>query len=132
MSTRRPKMSPALLVEDDAVLRGAIRGALEDAGFHPVECADLTTARSAIARLRPSVVVLDLALGPEFGGELLEELSTQPDAPPVVICSAFGLASLLGARYSIPCVPKPFDIDTLLAEVTRAVEENLTPQRRTA
>jgi NtrC-family two-component system response regulator AlgB len=123
-------MLPTVVVEDDVVLRGAIRGALEDAGFHPVECADLSTARSAIARLQPAVVVLDLALGPEFGGELLEELSRIDDAPAVVICSAFGLAKLLAARYAIACVTKPFEIDELLREVERAVEEKLVPQRR--
>jgi DNA-binding NtrC family response regulator len=130
MSTRRTALRPTVVVEDDRVLRGAICGALEDAGFHPVECADLGTARSAIARLQPAVVVLDLTLGSEFGGELLEELSLQDDAPAVVICSAFGLATLLAAQYSVVCVQKPFELESLLEAVERAVEEKRSPNRR--
>jgi DNA-binding NtrC family response regulator len=130
MSTRRQALTPTLVVEDDAVLRGAIRGALEDAGFHPIECADLKTAREKIERSHPLVVVLDLGLGDEFGVDLLEELAAREDAPAVVICSAFGLANLIAARYSVPCVRKPFEIDTLIREVERAADEKLCPRRQ--
>lgn len=130
MSTRRQALTPTLLVEDDKVIRDAICGALEDAGFHPIECADLSTARAAIARVRPSVIVLDLALGDEFGADLLEELAGHAAPPAVVICSAFGLAHLIAARYSVPYVKKPFEIDTLLREVERAVDEQLVPRRQ--
>ncbi len=129
MSARRNALTPTLLVEDDEVLRGAMRGALEDAGFHPIECADLTTARASIARVQPSVIVLDLGLGNEFGADLLEELAKRADSPAVVVCSAFGLAHMIAARYSVPCVPKPFDIEELVREVERAVEEKLKPRR---
>lgn len=130
MSTRRQALTPTLIVEDDVVLRGAIRGALEDAGFHPVECADLNAARAVIDRARPRVMVLDLALGDEFGAELLEELAGRDDSPAVVVCSAFGLAHLVAARYSVPFVAKPFDLDTLVREVERAIEENLSPRKQ--
>lgn len=130
MSNRRPALTPTLVVEDDVVLRGAIRGALEDAGLHPIECADLKTARETIERAQPLVVVLDLALGDEFGTELLEELAAREDAPAVVVCSAFGLASLIAARYSVPCVKKPFDIDKLVNEVERAIDQKLSPRRK--
>lgn len=130
MSTRRQALTPTLIVEDDLVLRSAIRGALEDAGFHPVECADLTAARVAIDRARPQVVVLDLALGDEFGAELLEELAARDDAPAVVVCSAFGLAHLVAARYSVPFVPKPFDLDLLVREVERAIDEKRSPRKQ--
>jgi len=129
MSNRRLAITPTLVVEDDPTLRGAIRGALEDAGFHPIECADLPTARERLERANPAVIVLDLGLGEEFGADLLEELASRDDAPAVVVCSAFGLASLIAARYSVPCVPKPFDLDTLVREVGRAVEQRLSPKQ---
>ena len=130
MSHRRPALSPTLVVEDDPVLRAAIAGALEDAGFHPVECADLTTARATIARMRPSVVVLDLSLEGEFGGDLLEELAREEDAPAVVVCSAFRLAHMVAARFAVPCVEKPFEIETLVKTVESAFDERRRPQRK--
>jgi DNA-binding NtrC family response regulator len=130
MSNRRQALAPTLLVEDDEQLRGAIRGALEDAGFHPIVCAELAGARGAIARAQPAVVVLDLALATEVGDQLLGELASQADAPAVVLCSAHGLAHLIATRYAVPCVRKPFDMDHLVREVQRAVAEKLTPRRQ--
>lgn len=132
MSTLRPALTPTIVIEDDAALRSAICGALEDAGLHPVECADLATARAAIERLRPAVVVLDLSLEGEFGGDLLAELAGREDAPAVVICSAFGLAHIVAARYSVPCVRKPFDLDELVTAVQRAVAEEVRPRAANA
>jgi DNA-binding response OmpR family regulator len=132
MSKRREALTPTLIVEDDPVLRTVIAGALEDAGFHPVECADLASSRTAIARANPSVVVLDLGLGDEFGDALLEELAASDAAPAVVVCSAFGLASLIAARFSVPCVMKPFDLEVLIDQVHAAIEDNRRPQRQQA
>lgn len=132
MSTARLAITPTLVVEDDPVLRGAIRGALEDAGFHPIECADLQTARERLARANPAVIVLDLGLGQDFGADLLEELASRENAPAVVVCSAFGLAGLIAERYAVPCVQKPFDLETLVREVERAVEQRLSPKQRRA
>lgn len=75
--------------------------------------------------------MLDLSLGGEFGGALLEELAQLDDAPAVVICSAFTLAPLVAARFSVPCVKKPLDLDVLIREVQRAVDQRLRPRRVT-
>jgi DNA-binding NtrC family response regulator len=120
---------PALIVEDDAVLCDAIRGALEDAGYEPTTCAALSDARREIARHKPVVVVVDLSLPGEFGADLLEELASQKDAPAAVVCSAFSLAELIAARYRIPCVRKPFDLDQLLDAVDRAIDEGARPRK---
>ncbi len=129
MSTRRAVLTPTLVVEDDPVLRGAICGALEDAGYQALGCADLACARAMIARVQPAVVVLDLSLDGEFGGDLLAELAAHDDVPAVVVCSAFGLASMVAARFSAPCLQKPFDIDKLIAAVEHAVSERVRPLR---
>ncbi len=129
MSHRRPALSPTLVLEDDLVLRKAIAGALEDAGFYPIECADLKTARAAIDRMKPSVVVLDLSLEGEFGGDLLEELARAEDAPAVLVCSAFGLANLVAARFSVPWIGKPFELEALVQAVEDAVVEKRRPHR---
>lgn len=100
-----------------------MREALSDAGFEAIECADLATARAAIARTKPAVVVLDLMLEDEFASALLDELPRSTDPPAVVVCSAFPLAHLIAARYSVPCVRKPFDLDVLVAAVNGAARD---------
>ncbi len=119
----------ALIVEDDQILCNAIRGALEDAGYASTTCTALSEARREIARSKPSVVVVDLSLPGEFGADLLEELASRDDSPAAVVCSAFSLAELIAARYRIPCVRKPFELDQLLDAVGRAVNEGARPRK---
>lgn len=122
--------SPALILEDDLVLCDAIRGALEDAGYDPISsCVALREARAEIARTKPVVVIVDLSLPGEFGADLLEELASRDDSPAAVVCSAFSLAELVAARYRIPCVRKPFELDDLLSTVARAIDEGARPRK---
>lgn len=118
-----------MLLEDDEVLCDAIRGALEDAGYVPVVCSALAEARAAIKRVRPAVAVVDLSLPGEFGADLLEELAHDENAPAAVVCSAFSLAELIAARYRIPCVRKPFELDALLATIEQAVANGSRPRK---
>ncbi len=68
-------MSDIYLVDDHAMLRDGLKAVLEDAGHRVVgESADPTAALAEIARLAPSVVLLDLHLGLRSGFELLEQL----------------------------------------------------------
>lgn len=129
MTTRRPVIPRALVIEDDSVLCAAICGALKDAGYDTVGCADLASARAAIREIMPHVIVLDLSLGADFGGELLEELAREEQQPQVIVCSAFPLASLVAARFSVRCVNKPFDLDRLLAEIDDALRERRSRDR---
>jgi len=116
-----------LIVEDDLVLREAITGAFEDAGFGPIGVATLDDARARIRRDPPGVLVLDLTLEGEFGADLLVELADEINAPPTVICSAFGLAGMIAARYGIELVRKPFELDDLVAAATRAQRDSRRP-----
>ena len=118
-----------MIVEDDAVLCDAIRGALEAAGYAPTTCGALAEARREIARSKPAVVIVDLSLPGEFGADLLEELSNRADAPAAVVCSAFSLAELIAARYRIPCVRKPFELDQLLDAIERAIDQDARPRK---
>jgi two-component system, NarL family, invasion response regulator UvrY len=68
-------MSDLYLVDDHAMMRDGLRAVLEDAGHHVVgESDNPTEALADIARLSPTVVLLDLQLGQRSGFELLEQL----------------------------------------------------------
>ena len=125
----RPALPSVLVIEDDPVIAEAIAEIVGEAGYKPVSVSALAPARAALASERPGVVILDLTLQSEFGADLLEELAGAADAPPVVIVSAFGLAKMVGQRYSVPVVMKPFGIDQLLSAVEKAFSTNTRPSR---
>ena len=118
-----------LVIEDDDATAQSIAEVVREAGFHPVLVATLGEARSVIAKDRPGAVILDLTLDSEFGADLLEELSDADDSPGVVIVSAFRLAPIVGHRYGVPVLVKPFAIDALMAAVTTALEKDQRPRR---
>ena len=66
--------SLVLVVDDDTSLRLLARVNLELEGFVVREAASAEEARAAVAETRPDVVLLDVHLGGERSGDLLEEL----------------------------------------------------------
>lgn len=120
-----------LVVEDEPVMRDVIVGALSDAGFGPFGVSDLHSARSVLARERPSLVVLDLSLDGDFGAELLAEMAGRPEAPCVLVCSAFPLANVIAARFNVELLRKPFEIDQLVFAASRALTNGRRPSMPT-
>jgi DNA-binding NarL/FixJ family response regulator len=77
-----------LIVDDHDEFRGHARALLEAAGFRVVgEAADGESALIEAARLRPSLVLLDIQL-PDFDGfEVAERLACGADSPAIVLTS---------------------------------------------
>lgn len=118
----------ALVLEDDAALATTIADALTEAGWQVRTVHTIVEARALIEREHPALLVLDLTLSDEFGGELLEHLAGRDDAPATVIVSGFGLAPIIAARFDVELVRKPFDVDRLLTAVERAEREGVRPR----
>jgi DNA-binding NtrC family response regulator len=125
----RLTVASVLIVDDDEAGAQALTDVAEEAGYVPFVARTLSAARSILASERPSLVLLDLTLEAEYGGDLLDELSADPQAPGVVIVSAFGLAPMVAQRYAIPVVTKPFGIDRLIDVMRDTVERVLRPQK---
>ena len=122
MSGTRPRTRPRLLVvEDDAVLRESLVTLLMEEGYDTVAVSGLAAARAVLAEKKTAVLILDLTLEGEFGADLLAELAESESAPATIILSAFQLASLVGERYGVDVIRKPFAIDDVVTRV-RAVE----------
>jgi len=118
----------ALVVEDDAAMATTIADALAVAGWTVVSSPTIADARRMLATERPSLLVLDLTLSDEFGGELLEQLAGRDDAPATVIVSGFGLAPIIAARFEVELVKKPFDVERFLVVVERAERTGVRPR----
>jgi CheY-like chemotaxis protein len=117
-----------LVVEDDEVVRGTIQEIVAEQGHTAVSAANLTEARVYLAVAMPDVMVLDLNLEGEFGGDLLPELATLHGAPTTVLVSAYPFAGLVAERYGVELVRKPFSIGDLERAIDRAWIEGRRPR----
>ncbi len=131
-------MSRALVVDDDKTMCEMLRANLTRRGYEVVTC---NIAQDAFDTLRTTdfdVVVTDLNMRGMNGLELCERIvADRPDVP-VVLITAFGsLDTAIGAirAGAYDFIPKPFDIDTLVVALDRAVQhralrEEVTRLRR--
>jgi len=119
-----------LIVDDESVIRTAVRTALEDAGYVVHEAADGVIAMDVLrVSPQPLVVVLDLMMPRMSGTEVLEFLAAEPvwaQRHSVIVLTAVGrwltskhLQPLL-EHFAISLVGKPFDVEDLLAVVAAA------------
>jgi two-component system nitrogen regulation response regulator NtrX len=117
-----------LIVDDEADICMLIAGILTDEGYEARSAANSTSALEAIAKRRPSLVILDIWLqGSEFDGlQLLEVIRRDHPTLPVVMISGHGnyettfAAVKLGANDYIE---KPFKADHLLMRVRKVLDE---------
>ncbi len=105
-----------LIVDDHDAFRVAARALLEAEGFDVVgEAADGASALTAIAELRPDVVLLDIQL-PDFDGFAVAE-QLPADGPAVVLTSSRGIASF---RRRLAAADWPFVAKSELSGETLA------------
>jgi GAF domain-containing protein/DNA-binding response OmpR family regulator/anti-sigma regulatory factor (Ser/Thr protein kinase) len=79
-----------LLIDDDDVVRRAVRLALEPIGWHVTEAEHGLLALDSLSASRPDVIILDLMMPKMDGFEFLDELRARPDWRdiPVVVITA--------------------------------------------
>ena len=77
-----------LLVDDDAAIRRAVGAGLELEGFRVVRASGGRAALAANESVRPSVILLDLAMPDLDGLEVLAQLRAAGDDVPVCVLSA--------------------------------------------
>lgn len=83
--------TPILLVEDDQLLRTAVRLLLEDAGYHVQEAATAAEALAA-ARRKPAAILLDLGLPDLPGLDVVQQLLADADTSTIPIVALTGRA----------------------------------------
>jgi DNA-binding response OmpR family regulator len=109
-----------LLVEDNQDLARLLAKGLSSAGFDTDVFGTAGDARTALANVRYSAVILDLGLPDDDGVSILKELRSRGDPTPVLILTARG-----GVRDRVnglrdgadDYLVKPFALEELLARV---------------
>lgn len=123
-----------LVVDDETVIRRNVSELLALRGYYVSEGCDGSEATTLAERENPAVIVLDVMMPRKSGFEALEELRSNPATEhiPVVMLSAVNdyelgahhdadsVATLTGVRAPEAFLEKPFDMNQLLREVSRA------------
>lgn len=121
-------MRRILLVEDQPLVRKAVRGALEDAGFAVVEAGDGEEGLTAAKGDSFDLAIVDIWMPRVDGIEFLKQVRGIHADLPVVIISGGGpdaplevKAHLAQAHGAHEVLFKPFEDDELMAAVNRAL-----------
>ena len=115
-----------LLVEDEKPALEFLRKILETEGFRVATAAN---GKEALARLEEhvtDVVITDLEMPVMTGTELVAQLQSLTDPPPVIVITAHGSKEtgryLIGRLGAYDYLSKPFQSDDLILKIERAVE----------
>ncbi len=112
------------VVEDDRSMRWVLERALGQAGFATRSFARGDEALRGLAGEQPDAVVTDIRMPGADGLELLAAVRAQRPSLPVIVITAHSdlesaVKSYQGGAFEY--LPKPFDVDELIATVGRAV-----------
>lgn len=130
---QRSRGLTALVCEDDDAIREMIRTVLARDGFAVEAIGDGITAVSRIRDGGFDLIVLDLMIPGMSGFDVLEHLeSTQPSRLKRVLITTAVPASMASRVPAGIChvLPKPFDIDTLLAFARECAEDTFSRRSR--
>ena len=119
-----------LVINDTQEILELFREILEEAGYDVVLYSYAPQELREIERIQPDLVILDFIFGREKAGwQLLQKMKMRRSTAkiPVIVCTAAirEVREIEGQLKSqgVGLVPKPFDIDDLLLEVQRALED---------
>ncbi|MBI1852178.1 MAG: response regulator [Planctomycetes bacterium] len=118
-----------LIVDDEELIRWALRDALHRAGLRVLEASDGESALSLLDTTRDPVdlVLLDLKLPGMNGVSVLQSLRASGRSCKVILMSALGTEADVreaGKLEAAEFVSKPFKIDEVVSLVRRALMVN--------
>jgi DNA-binding response OmpR family regulator len=129
--SREVRKDRVLIVEDDAAIRDSLQILFEDEGYAALVAHNGQDALDVIPTLpNPTVILLDLRMPRVDGYGVLCDLAAHPekrdDHPIFLLTANIGqltpdMVRLLGEQ-GVPVLPKPFDVDSLLANVRGALD----------
>ncbi len=119
-----------LLVDDDEIYRSRLGRAFLARNFQVTEAGDYQQALDCLSEQEPKYAVFDLKMPGKSGLELVKAFRAASAATRIVIVTGYGSiataidAMRLGATYYLP---KPADIDDIIASFQRADNPPLKP-----
>ncbi|MBT4888830.1 MAG: response regulator transcription factor [Rhodospirillales bacterium] len=120
------------IVDDDTLLRSAVKGLLEDEGYAVIEYESAEAFLCADIAIRPSCILLDIKMGGITGIELHKKIQDWEFLPPVIFLT--GSAPLESAvkairEGAVHFLIKPVDDCTLLDAIAEGVAKSREPSK---
>ncbi len=113
-----------VIAEDNTLLRGVLRDALEEAGMQVVgEAGDGAEALTMAENSRPDVVVMDMRMPNVDGIEATQRIASSSWAMPVVVLSAYDEPQMIEAALAAGasnCLKKGVGLDELVDAIRNA------------
>ncbi|AMM25168.1 response regulator [Variovorax sp. PAMC 28711] len=119
-SAQRQKV---LVIEDDAEVRRAIVESLSMLGYVVSEAANGATGLAALAQEMPDLLVVDYAMPDMNGAEVIDRAREHASDIPVILATGYADMAEVGRVLGTQSILiKPFDISTLAAAVSKALQ----------
>ena len=110
--------SPILVIEDNDAVRDSLVMLLQGAGYRTTTTRDGDHALALLRRgLRPCLILLDLMMPVKSGWEFRAEQLKDPALAPIPTAVLSGVTAAPELRGIVASLPKPIDVDKLLAVV---------------
>lgn len=123
-------MKHILTVEDEAIIRAALKRLLENNGYHVVEAASVEEALTLLKQHPIDLVISDLRLPGAPGTDLIQQVG---DIPVLIMTSYASLRSAIDSMKmgAVDYIAKPFDHDELLSTISRILEQHSAEEPQT-
>jgi CheY-like chemotaxis protein len=112
-------MKTILLVDDELAIVETLAEVLAWEGFHVVTAANGRDGLARAAHERPDLALIDYMMPVMDGVQMIRAMRADPALAkiPVIVITAAPMALPADIRQSLPVLPKPFDIEKLLAAI---------------
>ena len=109
------------MVDDEPDQRFVLRRLFEQAGHEVTDAPDGAAALEAVRESGPDLVVTDMMMPVMGGAELVRCLRAEPATARIPVLAVSGDSHLADAADAV--VPKPYDLDHLLAVADALLKE---------
>lgn len=116
-----------LVIDDDTTITTIIQLALKSGGYESDIANNARDGMAKACQFTPDVILLDYNMPGKDGFSLLQDMRSIPELKqvPVVIITALSIPDIVSQAVTMGVagfLVKPFDLDTLLTHVRRALE----------
>lgn len=122
-----PRSNRIWVIDDDRSIRWVLEKALQKAGMEVVSYTSANGVLDALAREQPDAILSDVRMPGIDGLSLLVSINEKyPEVPVIIMTAHSDLDSAVTAydRGAFEYLPKPFDIDEAIEQVSRACRKS--------
>ena len=129
-----PEVANVWVVDDDNSIRWVLERALNQAGIQNRCFEEADSLLAEIEQSQPDAIISDIRMPGTNGLEMLNQLHTRfPDLPIIITTAHSDLDSAVASyqQGAFEYLPKPFDIDDVIAITERAITHRREQQKTT-